>query len=453
MHRRLRAGRRRPRRRVGDRAPRAPWTTPCAGRPPCSAGRHQPPPTRSTRLRSGTASPSTPSTASARTRRRAAAGRRAPPSRRSTPTDGLDRRGRRPGHRDVQRGRRGPGLGVHPLVQRRPGRVRPSPAARRPSPSTRRPTCRSATRARRPSRVASVSDIDTNDPPDTMAADRTCDLLHRSGRRPLRAARDHHRLAIQGSGDERRPLGRHADRPWRRRRRPRGPVARAARLLRPGPTGDGDAATSDAIFVFNGGNQDLVDLGDVVTVTGTVGENQGQTQISSTAVNIAVCGTGTVAPTDGRPCRWPSATDFEKLRGHARAHARRRSTVTEHFQLGRFGQVLALVRRSPRRSRPTSSRPAPRPSPSRRRTTSTRSSSTTPRRPRTPTRSSSAGAASRSAPTNTLRGGDTITGADRRHDLHLGWQRGQPERLPGAPGQRARRCVRLRARQPAARRP
>ena len=67
------------------------------------------------------------------------------------------------------------------------------------------------------------------------------------------------------------------------------------------------------IFVFNGSNEDLVDLGDVVTVTGNVGEYQGQTQISVTPRNVAVCGTGTVAPdrrdaADGERRRPSSAT-------------------------------------------------------------------------------------------------------------------------------------------------
>ena len=46
------------------------------------------------------------------------------------------------------------------------------------------------------------------------------------------------------------------------------------------PVGDGDPATSDGIFVFEGNNANTVNLGDVVRVTGTAGENQGQTQIS-----------------------------------------------------------------------------------------------------------------------------------------------------------------------------
>ena len=58
-------------------------------------------------------------------------------------------------------------------------------------------------------------------------------------------------------------------------------------------TGDGDAATSDGIFVFND-NNDSVNLGDVVRVTGTATEFQDQTQISlASTPNISDCGTGT----------------------------------------------------------------------------------------------------------------------------------------------------------------
>ena len=49
---------------------------------------------------------------------------------------------------------------------------------------------------------------------------------------------------------------------------------------------------------------------------------------------------------------------------------------------------------------------------------------------------------------NTLRGGDTATDTGRRHDLHLGRQRGQRQRLPAAPDQRAGRRRRLQAANP-----
>lgn len=103
---------------------------------------------------------------------------------------------------------------------------------------------------------------------------------------------------------------------------------------------DGDAATSDAVFVFNnlgGTSPDSVSLGQVVQVTGAVSEFQGQTQVSATAVTQCG-GTGTVAPVDVR-LPLATATALERYEGMlVRFH--QELTVTELFQLGRFGQVV-----------------------------------------------------------------------------------------------------------------
>ena len=104
--------------------------------------------------------------------------------------------------------------------------------------------------------------------------------------------------------------------------------------------GDSDPATSDGIFIFNGGNQNLVEIGDRVAVKGTAGENQGQTQISTSAANITVCGagTGSVEPV-GVTLPMASPTDFEKYEGML-VETTQPLYVTEHFQLGRFGQIV-----------------------------------------------------------------------------------------------------------------
>jgi len=62
-------------------------------------------------------------------------------------------------------------------------------------------------------------------------------------------------------------------------------------------SGDGDAATSDGIFVFddNGPAVDVA-VGDRVIVSGTVQEFFGETQIS--ALTVAVTGVGTIRPSD-----------------------------------------------------------------------------------------------------------------------------------------------------------
>src|SRR6266498_1973396 len=101
-------------------------------------------------------------------------------------------------------------------------------------------------------------------------------------------------------------------------------------------TGDGDAATSDGIFVFNDNNNN-VNLGEIVRVTGNAEEFEGQTEIVSVA-SIAHCGTGSATPVDVT-LPFPSAEYAERYEGMlVRLH--QTLYVTEHFQLGRFGQVV-----------------------------------------------------------------------------------------------------------------
>ena len=101
------------------------------------------------------------------------------------------------------------------------------------------------------------------------------------------------------------------------------------------PDGDGNAASSDGIFVFEGNNADTVKLGDLVAVTGTASDYEGRSQIS--VGNIVACGTGTVAPTD---VTLPFATtaDAERYEGMLVRFPQMLS-VTEIYYLGRFGQV------------------------------------------------------------------------------------------------------------------
>jgi uncharacterized protein len=99
--------------------------------------------------------------------------------------------------------------------------------------------------------------------------------------------------------------------------------------------GDGNAATSDGLFVFNA-NADSVSLGDIVQVTGTPAEFQNQTQLA-TVTSLVKCGTGSVLPTD-IALPFASATASEAFEGML-VRAPQALTVTETFQLGRFGQV------------------------------------------------------------------------------------------------------------------
>jgi predicted extracellular nuclease len=101
-------------------------------------------------------------------------------------------------------------------------------------------------------------------------------------------------------------------------------------------TGDGDTATSDGIFVFNNSSADTVALGDIVQVTGTAGEYQNQTQISS-VTELYQCGTGSVSPTDLN-LPFASAADPEKYEGML-VRLPQILYVTDTYYLGRFGQV------------------------------------------------------------------------------------------------------------------
>ncbi|WP_296761593.1 Ig-like domain-containing protein, partial [Roseiflexus sp.] len=100
---------------------------------------------------------------------------------------------------------------------------------------------------------------------------------------------------------------------------------------------DADPLTSEGIFVFNG-NTNSVSLGQVVQVTGTATEFQDQTQIG-TVTAIEFCGTtASVTPVDvSMP--FPDLTYLERYEGMLVRFPQTLS-VTEHFQLGRFGQVV-----------------------------------------------------------------------------------------------------------------
>ena len=80
-----------------------------------------------------------------------------------------------------------------------------------------------------------------------------------------------------------------------------------------------------------------VTIGDVVRVTGTPAEFQDQSQIGSLA-GIVDCGTGSVTPVD---VTFPvsSLTFLEQYEGML-VRLPQTMYVTEHFQLGRFGQVV-----------------------------------------------------------------------------------------------------------------
>lgn len=179
--------------------------------------------------------------------------------------------------------------------------------------------------------AAGVTDTDANDPPNTMVADFVVGFTAFDAC----AAPTTPTWTIQGAGAASPFAGTTVTTRGVVVGDYEGPSPTLRGFYIQDPTGDGDASTSDGLFVFNG-NNNTVNLGDVVVVTGTVGEFQGQTQVSATAVNT--CGTGTVAPVDVT-LPSPSADFLEQYEGML-VRLPQALVVTEHFQLGRFGQVV-----------------------------------------------------------------------------------------------------------------
>ncbi|PWW24524.1 5'-nucleotidase/hypothetical protein [Geodermatophilus normandii] len=103
------------------------------------------------------------------------------------------------------------------------------------------------------------------------------------------------------------------------------------------PDGDGDAATSDGVFVFS---PVAVDLGDTVAVTGQAQEFGGQTQISARS-GAAVCADGTAADLPAAAPLDLPADDAarERLEGMRVAPADT-LTVSEVFDLTSFGELV-----------------------------------------------------------------------------------------------------------------
>ncbi len=109
-------------------------------------------------------------------------------------------------------------------------------------------------------------------------------------------------------------------------------------------TGDDNPATSDGIFVFTG-SADLVSAGQVVRVTGFARERSNQTAIngsnsnSSAVTNIIDCATtGSVAPVDvAMP--FESTTHLERYEGML-VRFPQSLVISEYFNYDRFGEIV-----------------------------------------------------------------------------------------------------------------
>jgi predicted extracellular nuclease len=111
-------------------------------------------------------------------------------------------------------------------------------------------------------------------------------------------------------------------------------------IQEPDVDSDGNTATSEGIFVFCGSCATDVNVGDAVTVTGEVSEFFGKTQISVTGGSVVVTSSGNTLPT---PALIVFGLDqFDELEQYEGMLVTFSDTltVTEYFQLGRFGQVV-----------------------------------------------------------------------------------------------------------------
>ncbi len=181
---------------------------------------------------------------------------------------------------------------------------------------------------------AMVSDVDADDPPDTMTADFSSTFNVVSATpicdQPFTPIYD-----IQGSGDTAAVTGVVTI---------EGIVVSDDEGISPAlggfyiqdVSGDGNPLTSDGIFVFNG-TDNAVTKGDIVRVTGTAAEYQGETQVSA-VTSIVACGTGTLAPTD-ISLPFANIAEQEQYEGML-VRFPQTLYVTEHYLLGRFGEVL-----------------------------------------------------------------------------------------------------------------
>ena len=107
---------------------------------------------------------------------------------------------------------------------------------------------------------------------------------------------------------------------------------------------DGDASTSEGIFVFDGANPAVdVTVGDLVRVVGSVSEFNGLTQISATGG--LVCGSA-AAPTPATLALPVTVvSDFEPSEGMSITFPQE-LVISEYFNFDRFGEIVLTSRRT-----------------------------------------------------------------------------------------------------------
>ncbi|MET0450057.1 MAG: ExeM/NucH family extracellular endonuclease, partial [Aeromicrobium sp.] len=105
--------------------------------------------------------------------------------------------------------------------------------------------------------------------------------------------------------------------------------------------GDGDAATSDAVFVY-APNGAAVSAGDVVNVAGVVNEAFGMTQIA--VGDIEVCATGATLPAP-TPLTLPATAEQREALEGMRVTLPQQLAIGESFDFARYGTISLTVGR------------------------------------------------------------------------------------------------------------
>lgn len=105
--------------------------------------------------------------------------------------------------------------------------------------------------------------------------------------------------------------------------------------------GDGDAATSDAVFVYAPGGEPVAS-GDIVSVAGTASEAFGMTQVSVTDVEICATGQGLPAPT---ALTLPASPEQREALEGMYVTLPQQLAIGETFEFGRFGTITLTVGR------------------------------------------------------------------------------------------------------------
>jgi predicted extracellular nuclease len=108
------------------------------------------------------------------------------------------------------------------------------------------------------------------------------------------------------------------------------------------PDGDGDAATSDGIFVYYGFWNGQVSIGDHVRVLGTATEFFGLTEITD-VTQLEICGTGTVTPTIVT-LPVTDTGDFEAYEGMLVTFPQT-LVISEFYNFDRFGEIVLTTER------------------------------------------------------------------------------------------------------------